>query len=522
MREPRKTIDLPSWLATLYAPLTPLTQRIKIKRRGAPKHNPTGILLPQGYVAELVTGDLNAPVHVCFDDEGAAYVSECGHKIESRPRILKVDVQTGERQVIYAEPDSRWFKTGALTGSLWHDGALYFANTDRITRLGPDGLVEDIVTDLPGRGDHQTNYPVLGPDGKLYFGVGTATNAGIVGADNFAYEWLPKFPTFHDVPAQDITLAGRNYAYKNVLHNVLATVHSGAYVPFGTETTPGQVIRGSVKCSGSILRCNLDGSGLEIVAWGLRNPYGLAFAPDGQLYATEHGMDDRGGRYIVGDPDDFYAIRQGQWYGWPDFASGIRLDDGHWGKDGQGRAPVLAAFPDPNPPKPLVSFVPHTAANGVSFCTSPDFGFAGDAFVALFGDIAPVTTLRLAEPRGYKVVRIDLRQRRIVDFAVNRIAGPASLLGHGGFERPSHCAFGPDGNLYVVDFGKIQLAPEVGGVRVVAGTGALWRIRPTGSPRGTEPPAPRRVPFYRLLYAALGLAAGAGLFLALRRLAQRR
>jgi hypothetical protein len=109
-----------------------------------------------------------------------------------------------------------------------------------------------------------------------------------------------------------------------------------------------------------------------------------------------------------------------------------------------------------------------------------------------------------------------------VDFAVNRIAGPASLLGHGGFERPSHCAFGPDGNLYVVDFGKIQLAPEVGGVRVVAGTGALWRIRPTGSPRGTEPPAPRRVPFYRLLYAALGLAAGAGLFLALRRLAQRR
>lgn len=521
MKEPRKTIDLPSFLGTLYAPLAPLTQHIKIKRKGSPKHDPASVLLPKGYTAELVAGDLNAPVHVCFDDQGAAYVSECGHKIESRPRILKLDVQTGARQVIYEEPDERWFKTGALTGALWHAGALYFTNTDRLSRLNRDGSVEDLVTGLPGRGDHQTNYPVLGPDGKLYFGVGTATNVGVVGADNFAYEWLPKFPDFHDVPAQDITLAGRNYEYKNVLGNVLQTVHSGAYMPFGTETRPGQVIRGSVKCSGSILRCNPDGSGLEVVAWGLRNPYGLAFAPDGRLYATEHGMDDRGGRYIVGDPDDFYEIRQGQWYGWPDFASGIRLDDPHWGKDGQGRAPVLAEFPDPNPPKPLVSFAPHTAANGVSFSNGGAFGFGGDAFVALFGDIAPVTTPRLAGPRGYKVVRIDLRRRQIVDFAVNKIEGPASLLRHGGFERPSHCAFGPDGNLYVVDFGKIQIAPEVGGVRVVAGTGALWRIRPTGGLRGVKPPQPRRLPLYLLLYAGLGLAS-AGLVTALWWLTRKR
>ena len=38
---------------------------------------------------------------------------------------------------------------------------------------------------------------------------------------------------------------------------------------------------------------------------------------------------------------------------------------------------------------------------------------------------------------------------RVVDFAVNRIEGPASKLPHAGFERPSHCAFGPDGMLYV-------------------------------------------------------------------------
>ena len=127
--------------------------------------------------------------------------------------------------------------------------------------------------------------------------------------------------------------------------------------------------------------------------------------------------------------------------------------------------------PNPKPPKPLVSFKPHTAANGVSFSHSSTFGFEGDAFVALFGDIAPITTPRLAAPRGFKVVRVDMRKRKIVDFAVNKIAGPASQLRHGGFERPSHCAFGPDGALYVVDYGKIQIAPEVGGVRMVAGHG---------------------------------------------------
>ncbi len=363
MNEPRRTIDLPSTLGTLYAPFVPLLQKIKIVRKGAPRHDPADILLPDGYVAELVADGLNAPVHCCFDGQGNCYVSECGHKIESPPRIVKVDLQTGAQELIYEEPDERWIKTGALTGALWHAGYLYFTNTDRLSRIGPGGVVEDLVTGLPGRGDHQTNHPVLGPDGKIYFGQGSATNTGVVGTDNFAYEWLPKFPEFHDVPAQDIVLAGRNYSYQNVLGNVLETEHSGAYVPFGMETVPGQMVKGNVKCSGSILRCNPDGSGLEVVAWGLRNPYGCAFHPDGRLFVTEHGMDDRGGRYVVGDLDDMYEIRQGQWYGWPDFASGIRLDDPFWGKDGQGREPVLAAFPDPTPPRPLVSFEPHSAAH---------------------------------------------------------------------------------------------------------------------------------------------------------------
>jgi len=372
--------------------------------------------------------------------------------------------------------------------------SLIVTNTDRLVRIDPDGTATTIVDGLPGRGDHQTNHPLLGPDGKVYFGVGSVTNAGIVGSDNAAYGWLKDNPDVHDVPAKDVVLAGRNYDDRDVLGDLKRTVRTGAFVPFGTETTPGQVIPGSVKASGAILRCDPDGASLEVVAWGLRNPYGLAFASDGRLFATEHGMDNRSKRHVVGDFDDLYLVEEGRWYGWPDFASGIRMDDARWGDGGQGREPVLATFPDDDPPKPVVSFAPHAAVNGFAISPGGDFGFDGQAFVALFGDLAPITTPRLATPVGFKVVRVDLEQRTIVDFAVNRIQGPASKLPHEGFERPSHCAFGPDGALYVTDFGEIDIAPEKGGIRVQAGSDSSPRRRSSSrsTPSNTRRGRPSR------------------------------
>ncbi|HKY53352.1 MAG TPA: PQQ-dependent sugar dehydrogenase [Anaerolineales bacterium] len=255
------------------------------------------------------------------------------------------------------------------------------------------------------------------------------------------------------------------------------------------------------------MRCNPDGSNLEVVAWGLRNPYGLAFTNDGRLFVVEHGMDERGRRYVVDDPDDFYEINEGEWYGWPDFASGIRLDDPYWGEGGHGREPVLAEFPNPNPPKPLASFQTHSAANGFDFCRNPDFGFEGDAFVACFGDLAPITTVKRAvTPAGFNVVRVDMKNRQVHPFANNKMTGPASKLPHDGFERPSHCQFGPDGSLYIVDFGIIHIAPERGGIRQQVGTGSLWRIRRTEGPQGLIPPEPVQVPLY--LLQGFALAAG--------------
>jgi glucose/arabinose dehydrogenase len=522
----RIRLDVPTVLSVLYAPLQPVVERIRIVRRGRRRFNPADVLVPAGYEVEVVATDFTAPVHACFGPDGTMYVTESGHKAESPPRLFRVDTSNGHRIVVVEFSGDHAVATGAATGAVWHEGALYVTNTDRVLRVEPStGAVSEIMSGLPGHGDHQTNHPVIGPDGRLYWGQGSVTNMGVVGADNFGYEWLAKFPETHDVPAADVSLMGRNYDVPDVLGNPLKTVTSGAFVPYGTPTAPGQTVAGSTRASGAVLSCQPDGSDLRVVAWGLRNPYGLAFHPDGRLFATEHGSDERGARWIVGDLDDFYAIKDGAWYGWPDFASGTRLDDSRWGEGGTGREPVLAEFPSDPPLPPAASFETHAGANGFDFSRTDDFGRLGDAFVALFGDLAPVTTPRQIVPAGFKVVRVNPDSGFVMDFAVNKRQGPASKLFHGGFERPSHCAFGPDGALYVVDFGEIKIAPEKGGIRMKQGTGSIWRIkRIPETPAGELPPKSQRVPFYPLQAAAIAGAVGTAIAIAValvRRLRRR-
>src|SRR5215207_10436230 len=111
--QPKQAIDLPSWLAYAYAPIVPyLKNVISLRRAGSRAYSPKDILLPQGYTAEIVASDFNTPVHCCFDAEGACYVAEGGHKVEARPRILKVDTRTGEYTTFFQFPPDRWMQTG--------------------------------------------------------------------------------------------------------------------------------------------------------------------------------------------------------------------------------------------------------------------------------------------------------------------------------------------------------------------------------------------------------------------------
>jgi len=447
------------------------------------------VALPRGFAIDLISNHLTFPTSVTFDDQGDVYVTESGYsygEVFGVPRLLRL--REGEAPEVIASGDN-----GPWTGVTFYGGAFYVAeggvkSGGKILRIERDGKITALVEGLPSFGDHQTNGPAIGKDGFIYFSQGTATNAAVVGPDNAEFGWLKRHPEFHDVPCRDLALTGANFDSDNPLtadeHDRTST---GPYSAFGHAAAPGQIIAGRVPCNGAVMRVPVRGGPVELVAWGFRNPFGLAFAPDGALYATDNGYDDRGSRAVFGAADVLWRVQPGAWYGWPDFSESRPIyEDAIW-KDhyrvpGKATPPRLLAQPPSRPPEPSALFPVHCSADGLDFSRSTEFGYVGQAFVALFGDQSP-TVGKTLEPVGFKVVRVDVKSGVMTDFAVNRSkkAGPASKIRGGGLERPVAVRFDPSGrSLYVVDFGVVTVSDRETKPR--PGTGTVWRIsRPEGS-----------------------------------------
>lgn len=440
---------------------------------------PNDIAVLKGYRIEPVSTGLTFPTGVTFDGDGRPCVVESGYcygEVWTTPRLLRIESDGRKTEI------ARGAKNGPWTGVTFHDGAFYVAEGGvleggRILKITPDGTITALVTNLPSFGDHHSNGPVISPDGWLYFGQGTASNSGVVGEDNAQFGWLKRRPDFHDIPGADITLTGENFTTKDVLNRSGRKVVTGAFLPFGTASHRGQVIKGQLPCSGAIMRLRLDGSNLELVAWGLRNPFGLAFGPGGKLYVTDNGYDDRGSRPAWGTPDVLWEVQSGVWYGWPDFAAGLPLTRKQFKPPFKSRPQFLLASHPNKPPEPVAVFGVHSSADGLDFSRNADFGFQGQAFVALLGDEAP-NVGKVLHPVGAKVVRVDLATGVLQEFAVNRgrVNAPASKLKRGGLERPVAVRFNPSGDtLYVVDFGVLTHSKK--GAKPYPETGVLWRIK---------------------------------------------
>lgn len=446
--------------------------------------DPADVALPAGYRIEAVATGFTFPTGVAFDADGMPHVVEAGYsygEVFTTPRLVRVNKDGSTADV------ARGGKNGPWTGVIHANGAFYVAEGGqleggRILRISPDGKITALIENLPGQGDHHTNGPAIGPDGMIYFGQGTYTNSGVVGEDNLKFGWLKRFPKLHDIPCQDITLAGVNYKTANAPATPdLPRTPTGAFVPFGTPTSAGQVIKGQIPCSGAIMKIPAAGGKPQLVAWGFRNPFGLAFAPDGQLYVTENGYDDRGSRPVWGTPDVLWRVTAGTWYGWPDYSEGLRIDRELYKVPLKGIPQRLLAKHPNTPPRPVAVLGVHASSNGLDFSRSSAFGHVGQAFIAEFGDQAPDTGKSL-HPVGFRVIRVDVTNGRIEDFAVNKGEknGPATKIGGGGLERPIAVRFDPSGNaLYVVDFG-IMLMDKTG-PKPQERTGVLWRITRGGS-----------------------------------------
>jgi glucose/arabinose dehydrogenase len=462
--------------------------------------------VPEGYRVEVAIASLMYPSSIEFDGAGALYVAECGYMpgdVTQPARILKFTgldlagegLGTAHREVVATDLQK------PITDLLWHDGRLYISHKGRISVL-EDGAVRDLVTGLPSFGDHSNNQLALGPDGKLYFGQGSATNSGVVGADNFAFGWPQQHPEVCEIPARDIVLAGQDFESVDPRAEVPGPLVSGAdkvadedvaradgrqpsvttsaFQPFGVTAPAGTVIHGSAKANSAILRMDTDGSHLEVYAWGFRNPYGVLWA-DGQLYVADAGSDERGSRPIANAPEKLFRVVRDGWYGWPDYEGGIPVTEPRFASR-LGPAPQFLMQEHPPVEAPWLTLEAHASVTQLDVARGAAFGHEGELFVAASGDQSPVTAAEDVRA-GYWVKRIDTASGEASTFFRTRpdALGPPGLeyVETAGPKRLVDLRFTPFGDaLYVVDIGPIHYVRGGDGPEAQAfpGTGVIWRI----------------------------------------------
>ena len=162
--------------------------------------------------------------------------------------------------------------------------------------------------------------------------------------------------------------------------------------------------------SGAILSFRQDGSGLRIVARGLRNPFGLVF--DGTtLYVSDNARDDLGENEPA---ETIVRIRPGADYGWPRCWASWRL------RKLQGSCRGVTP--------PVAYLEPHSSANSLAL-------WRGTLVVAEWGQY-------LSERWGRKLVQVNVR------------TGRSSTLADG-FDHPLGLAVEPrSGGLLAADWGR--------------------------------------------------------------------
>jgi len=451
-----------------------------------------------GYRIEPVIWNLTLPSSITFDNENNMYIAEAGFVyggLQPIPRILKVDSQSGNISILVDRK-----LNGPITDIEFYNGKLYVSHRGIISTVEPDsGIVKDIIIGLPSTGDHHNNQIAIGTDNRIYFGQGEATNSGVVGEDNFKLGWLKTAPQFHDTPAKNITLSGKNFVTLNPFTaESNDTITTGAFVPFGTSTKGGQVIPGNIKCNGCILSANLDGTDLSLVGWGFRSAYGIAFLPDdpAKLLVTVNGADERGSRPIANDTEKIYSIdissnssQLGKFYGWPDFFGNAEpVTDA---KFQVKNLPPLQIVMENHPPveKPLVELEVGSALAQVDFSSSynntNDFDLKDMAFIAEFGIMVPISHLPSSiknkdkEMVGQKVTMFNPQNKSYSDFI--SLDKPDTSF------RPVGIAFNKNENaLYVTSIGKVEVRttlPNDNNIELsepspwfYPNTGIIWKV----------------------------------------------
>jgi len=318
-----------------------------------------------GGLPRVLVGGLSGPWQLTWGPDNFLWVTE-----QTGKRITRINPDGGSSSDVVDLPDA--YSTGAedgLLGMAFGLGALYVAYDynaaaspavdlrGKIVRYRYDQSAAsltnpvEVLTGLPASTSNTGGRLAFGPDQKLYLTVGDQGN------NAYDRACLPirsqDLPTAPQVSARD----WGSYAGKVLRLN-----------PDGGIPSDNPLIRGVRS---------------HIFSYGHRNPEGLAFGANGQLYSTEQGPKT---------DDEINLLRGGRNYGWP-FVAGYRDDQAYryanWSAArgcaqlGYNDADIPAAVPrgpaetawnSPDYVEPLKTL--YTVPNGYNFADSacaPDF-----------------------------------------------------------------------------------------------------------------------------------------------------
>jgi glucose/arabinose dehydrogenase len=201
---------------------------------------------------------------------------------------------------------------------------------------------------------------------------------------------------------------------------------------------------------GGIVRMNLDGSGREVYASGIRNSVGMDFNPkDKTLWFTDNQTDGMGDDIPMGEINR--ATQAGQFFGYPYIVSQTRITENGYDKD-----PL-----PPNSVNPQVMTIAHAADLGMSFYSAKQFPakYQGGFFSAQHG------SWNRSKAVGAQVLFTSLKADGTADKTEVFATGWLDDATDEYRGRPVDVAVAKDGSLFVSD--------DRGG--------AIYRISYTGS-----------------------------------------
>jgi glucose/arabinose dehydrogenase len=483
--------------------------------------DPSKIVVPPGYKVSVFATGLDTITSLTVDKEDNVWVAISGNTFGfplegiDKPHV-KVFDKSGK--MIADKIGLGLFKSFALNeiGYCADNGRTYVGDyTYGIWEIdGVKGTPKLIMNEVP-IGDHALGG-IICNDGWLYYAVGSPTNSGFSDPDIHGWTdasdpyWekrtppgVPPLP--RDAPCRDITLTGLNI--RDGQGNL-----TGSYLPKGTPSKPGQVIKAQTPCGGAIHRTklkpdsNYTTSDWEVYAMGLRNSSGLAFGPKGSrfekaLVVSDNGQNDKGNRRVSNGAEKLFVFTEkGQDAGFPDKEGLNFVNIKRYGPDtyrgnafdstrpnpqlyigekpflpklppyrfidhsiGMRGTPLIVANPNPNGYiNPVMEWDTNNPMDGLAWSPKA-FGQPGDTvFTAVFGiiDNGPESL----SPMWPAIVKIEFLNPTGVKwsmFAHNIEPGPNAYQkreNRGGFERTNDVEFSTDGKtMYIADYGELYV-----------------------------------------------------------------